>query len=125
MPHALLWIFPFSLAIQGSFSAGSTPIFATKASWLGSELSSGRQRLGITRNHEKIDAQIIAIEVPNTWDLVPFEDMSDSASSEEGPLPEGPARVEKFEGRGTEPFELLNAQNIIKILSEFTKMCQF
>ena len=30
-------------------------------------------------------------------------------------------RVERFDGRAIEPFELLNAQNSVKFLSEFSK----
>ena len=33
-------------------------------------------------------------------------------------------RVKRFDGPATEPFESLNDQNFVKILSEFGKICQ-
>ena len=34
------------------------------------------------------------------------------------------SRVKRFDGPATEPFESLNDQNFVKILSEFGKICQ-
>ena len=34
-------------------------------------------------------------------------------------------RAERFDTRATEPFELLNDQNSVKVLSEFRKFCFF
>ena len=54
-------------------------------------------------------------------DPVPKSQMKSNAKDHEKRVK---ARVKRFDGPATEPFESLNDQNFVKILSEFGKICQ-